>query len=361
MTADPPPPDPQTPRRPSGAIPALRVGLGGVRSGAGALVALAALVAAGVAGIWLLGNDRTATPGRPLGAAGDLKLVARAAREGETMEVWKGADRLVRLGVTDAERFQRFEMTSQDINVGGGPAPDLVVYGWTGGMHCCITHFVVDGDSGALLGRIEQGDGEPARFVAPERSQGRQASPAVMPVWDDVGAGQYGTMATSPLGRVLVNWQGEAGFGLDLAAMRASGPDAPPAFWTTNPALVAALIDQGGSGDFVPEAATGTRGGVARSYQAWLGRLRADLAAARLDPVSPESFIPLARFLNAYAYKGQFDAGLAEARRLAGGQQPEFEEALRHWIVVLAESRWFGDLDRLNDGALARLSDSAGR
>jgi hypothetical protein len=344
-------------RRASGAAEALKAGFGEARSRPAALVAVLALLVGGAAGIWFLGL-RPQEPGRELGTAGEVRLVAKAARDGETMEVWRGAERLSRLGVADTGRFQRFEMTSDSVNVGGGPAADLVVYGWTGGMHCCITHFVVDGDTGALLGRIEQGDGDPASFVAPERGSAGQA---VMPLWDDAGQGQYGPEYSSPLGRVLVSWRGTGGFGLDAAAMKASGPDAPPAFWATNPALVQALIDQGIEADFLPESPKAGRGGMSRAYLAWLERLERELGSATLVAEDAGSFVPLARLLNAYVYKGQAAAGVAEVRRIAGGQGEALEAGLRHYFAVLGQSRWFADLDRLNGGALTAEVNAAGQ
>lgn len=353
------------------AVHALRDALGtsslGTSAGGRSLFAFVALlVAAGAAGIWALG---VAGPGEgrllagSTDLAGDqpdaktLRLVARKAGDGEIVEVRRGRDRLERLGVDDAVRFQRFELTSDQLDVGGGPAPDVVIYGWTGGMACCITHFVIDGDSGRLLGRIEQGAGDPSVFVPPaEGSTGRP----LMPLMDDVAAGAYGgSEADTPMGRVLVGWLPQEGrFGLDLAAMRAVRDDAPPAYWTANPGLAISLLDTAAGGAVEPGAG---RGAMARAYAGWIEAQMQALRGARLDPTDPASFVPLARVLDAYVYKGRVEAGLSRIRSLKADQAEGLEVGLKQYFLVLAESRWFADLDRLNNGALTREVNAAGQ
>lgn len=356
----------QPARRPSQAAGraagALRDALRAGTAGPGLFAVVAVLVAAGAAGIWALGVSGPGE-GRLLAGStdapgdGTLRLVARKAGNGEIVEVRRGRERLERLGVDDAVRFQRFELTSDRLDVGGGPAPDVVIYGWTGGMACCITHFVIDGDSGRLLGRIEQGAGDPSAFVAPaEGSSGR----ALMPLMDDVAAGAYGgAEAETPMGRVLVGWlPQEQRFGLDLAAMRAQRDDAPPAYWTANPGLAMTLLDTAAGGAVEPGAG---RGAMARAYADWVDAQMRALREAKLDPTSASSFLPLARVLDAYVYKGRLEAGLARIRVLKADEAEGLEAGLKQYFAVLAESRWFDDLDRLNNGALTRAVNAAGQ
>lgn len=363
-----PPPEPgrTAPRKPSHAAGraagALYDALGRGSAGPGLFGLVAVLVAAGAAGIWALG---AAGPGEgrllagSTDAPGDesLRLVARKAGDGEIVEVRRGRERLERLGVDDAVRFERFELTSDRLDVGGGPAPDVVIYGWTGGMACCITHFVIDGDSGRLLGRIEQGAGDPSAFVPPaEGSSGRP----LMPLMDDVAAGAYGgSEAETPMGRVLVGWlPQERRFGLDLDAMRAQRGDAPPAYWTANPGLAMILLDTAAGG--AVERGAG-RGAMARAYADWVEAQVGALRDATLDPLDPASFVPLARVLDAYVYKGRVEAGLVRIRALKADQPEGLEAGLKQYFAVLAESRWFDDLDRLNNGALTREVNAAGQ
>lgn len=358
-TQTPPPKPTQSAGR---AASALRDALRARTGGRGLFAVVAVLVAAGAAGIWALdvaapGEGRLLAGSTDLPGADELRLVARKSGEGEIVEVRRGRERLERLGVDDAVRFQRFELTSDQLDVGGGPAPDVVIYGWTGGMACCITHFVIDGDSGRLLGRIEQGAGDPSAFVPPaEGSSGRP----LMPLMDDVAAGDYaGSEAETPMGRVLVGWlPQERRFGLDLAAMRAERDDAPPAYWTANPGLATALLDTAAGGTV--EAAAG-RGAMARAYASWIDSQMRALRNTTLDATNPASFVPLARVLDAYVYKGRVDAGLARIRALKAEEAEGLDAGLKQYFLVLAESRWFADLDRLNNGALTREVNAAGQ
>jgi hypothetical protein len=324
-----------------------------------AVIMAALLVAVCGTAVWLLGPGR-GHDGRPLGETEGLKLVARASAGSEVAEVWQGASLVTRFGDATPVRYERFELAADPVDVGGGPAPDPVVFGWSGGHDCCITHFVLDGDTGALLGTVEQGNGEPSAFVMPGAAGGT-GTHAVMPLWDDVTIGQYGTAAQAPMGRLVVAWRGGR-FALDRGAMLASAPEAPPEWWQQYPGLVGAVIGQDGSGDFVPESGTPDgRGGIGRAYRTWLEGLTRELERAQMDGADPASFVPLARLMNAYVYKGRVRAGL-DAAHAAGGADPEALEAgLDHYFAVLAESRWFGDLDSLNDGQLTAQIDARGR
>lgn len=320
-----------------------------------AVILAAATVAAGATGVWLL-RPKPVVDGRPLGEFQGLRLTAVPTREGETLEVHKGGERVASIaGVISrdgAERlaFTRVDVESQPMDVANGPEAEVLAFGWTGGAHCCITHFVFDGASGGLLGRIDQGNGDPSSFLLSPRPR---AARAVMPLVDDAAAHVYGSFAGSPMPRIMVSWNGRE-FGLDAARMAAESPDGPPAYLSLDPPIVAHIAAEDFPGDFKPPEAA-ARGDVARAYAAHVEGLRAAMASSTPDVADPQTLLPMAEFLNEQVYKGHAKAGIAAVRDALAADPARAEAALAFYADALTKSRWLDDLDRLNAAPLATL------
>lgn len=307
-------------------------------------------------GIWLL-QPQQLPQGRPVGEVGNIIALALPAKQvGETYEVWRNGHKTAELATGGETGIQRVELSSDDVDIAGSPDPDLVLYTWTGGAHCCFTQVLIDGRTGRKLGSFDLGNADPIPFVpASARGLARAVSINV----DDVTAFKFGAFSDSPMARIVVVWDGRR-FGLDIKRMKAASPDAPPAFFINEPDL--AETASIGVQDFgidedspQPAAAPTLRGDRAKAYQTWMDGEEARMRAATLIIGDVASYGPLAAFLNERIYKGHGVAGLANVRAAYADSPQALEAALAYYFEVLGKSRWFDDLDRLNGGTLKLL------
>jgi hypothetical protein len=311
---------------------------------------IAALAAGIGAVVTFMGGG--AAPARLTQDVGGFELRIGAAGEGrpETLTLRKDG-RIAFTAPTadgDGADFVTFEILQTDLNIGGGPALDLVAVGRTDQAGCCASILVIDLDEKEprLLGQVPLGAVEPSRFI-PSRLPNQPS--AVLPVMDDAAESVFPGTQFAPLARGLVSWDGRR-FRYDLERMKAPAPDAPPAFWVADSDLAAALSSAAGEGDFAPPAEA-TPDGVVAAYRAWRsGLLTAAAEDPALDPGAPASLITLALVLNEYLYAGQGAAGVA-AVRAALVDRPQVAEAAISLVREAAKrSRWAADLEALNNG-----------
>jgi hypothetical protein len=329
-------------------------------SNAIAIALVCALVIGAGIGVWQLRPKEPPT-GRPIGTAGKIQAFAVPANPtGEGFTIWRDGRQIGSLPNDLAAKYQRIELSSNDVDIASDAAPELVLYAWTGGAHCCFTQIVLDGHSGRLLGQFDLGNGDPMPFL-PTKSAKSTRGVAVN--FDDVSAYQFGAYEESPMARIVVAWDGKR-FSLDKKRMKAPRPESPPAYFISEPdlgdAVPLALQDFGESEDEPaaapqPEIDTPARGDRAKAYQTWMDGEEARMKATPLNGDDKTSYGPMAAFLNERIYKGQAVAGVATVK-LAYATNPELcDAALAYYFEVLSKSRWISDLDRLNDGQLAPL------
>ena len=319
------------------------------------------------AGIWIW-NLRPMEPptGRPIGAAGSVQAFAVPAdptgkSAGEGFRVWRKGRLTYQLPAANAAGYERIELSSNDVDVAGNAAPDLVLYSWTGGAHCCFTQILIDGSSGKFLGEFETGNADPVPFIP---TKAKDLARAVLITYDDVTAYKFGSYAESPMARIGVIWNGHH-FTLDTARMKASLPGSPPAFFIAEPELadVSSLGVQDFGQDETTPGVTGDvpmdsaiRGDRAKSYQTWMDNEEARMTTTPLVAGDLTSFGPMAAFLNERIYKGQADAGVATVKSTYGSTPVLRDEALAYYFSVLRQSRWYEDLNHLNGGQLDALA-----
>jgi hypothetical protein len=347
----------ETPVSEAPAQPAPRVDMSQARGSLVSAFLVVALVIGVGAGIWLLQPKQT-PEGRPIGQAGNVLAYAHpGSATTEDFTIWRNG-RKTYDSKDGASRIQRVEFSSNDVDIAGSPDPDLVLYTWTGGAHCCFTQILIDGRSGRRLGEVALGNGDPTPFI-PTTAKGLARAVAINV--DDVTAFQFGSYAESPMARVLIVFEGGR-FGLDAKRMKATAPDTPPVFFLNEPQLSEAasigVQDFGEDEDSPAPAASTTpvlRGERAQAYQAWMAGEEARMRATALLANDVTSYGPMAAFLNERIYKGQATAGVASVLDAYKDKPDLARAALVYYFDVLGKSRWLSDLDKLNDGTLKRL------
>jgi hypothetical protein len=319
-------------------------------------LACALVISAGIS-IWLLQPEQM-PEGRPVGEAGKVVAFALPAPSapGEGYVVWRDGHKTVELVSGEASGFQRIELSSDDVDIAGSPDPDLVLYTWTGGAHCCFSQVLIDGRSGRRLGEVEIGNGDPTPFI-PAKTKGLARAVAINV--DDVTAFKFGSYADSPMARILIVFE-NGRFGLDLKRMKAAAPESPPSFFINEPELAEAasigLQDYGEDEDTPPAAATPIlRGDRAKAYKSWMTGEEERMRQTALVEGDEASYGPLAAFLNERIYKGQAVSGVTTVLEVYKDKPDVARSALAYYFSVLGESRWLAQLDKLNDGALKRL------
>jgi hypothetical protein len=346
----------QAPREPS-SIGTLSTN-GKLNAGNVAAIAIVTLLVIGFGyWVWQLRPKEPPT-GRPIGAAGKIQTFAVPAQpSGEGFTIWRDGRQIYALPNTQASSFQRIELSSNDVDIAGTHAPDLVLYGWTGGAHCCFTQILIDGQSGRLLGKLELGNGDPMPFVPATKPE---LARAVAVNFDDVTAYQFGSYNDSPMARIVVAWDGKR-FALDAKRMKASGASAAPTYFVAEPdlgdAVPLGIMETGESEDLpAPSGKSniegGQRGDRVATYRAWMETEETRMRATKLDPSDVTSFGPMAAFLNERIYKGQVVEGLATVLSAYEATPAERSAALSFYFDTLSKSRWISDLDRLNEGKL---------
>lgn len=311
-------------------------------------------------GVWQL-RPKTIPTGRPIGTAGKIQTFAIPARpNGEGFTIWRDGRQVGSLPTALASTFQRVELSSDDVDVAGSAEPDLVLYAWTGGAHCCFTQILIDGHNGRLLGQFDLGNGDPMPFI-PATTKGLARAVAVN--FDDVSAFKFGSYADSPMARILVIWDGKR-FSLDTKRMKSTTADSPPAYFIGEPELGDAVplrVQDFGESEDVPaptlesDAKGGERGDRAKVYQSWMEEEEARMASTALNAQDETSFGPMAAFLNERVYKGHAKEGVATVMGAYASNPSARDAALAHYFSVLRESRWLDDLNKLNDSQLTGL------
>jgi hypothetical protein len=341
----PPPQAIKSPRKPQNGRPSFLV-----------MAMLSTLVIGVGAGIWHL-QPKQIPEGRPIGEAGKILAFALpSAQVGEGYVIWRGGRKIYDQLKGSATAFQRIELSSNDVDIAGSSDPDLVLYSWTGGAHCCFSQILIDGRSGKKLGEFEIGNGDPTPFI-PAKTHGLPRAVAIN--MDDVSAFKFGSYAESPMARILIVFD-QGRFGLDIKRMKAVAPDTAPAFFINEPQLAEAadigLQDFGEDEDKPASATTPVlRGDRAKAYETWMIGEETRLRATNLVAGDVASYGPMAAFLNERIYKGQATAGVASVLD-AYKDEPELAHtALAYYFDIISKSRWLADLDRLNDGSLKPL------
>jgi hypothetical protein len=325
-----------------------------------AMIVVCALVVGFGCVVWQL-RPKVMPTGRPIGAVGQIQTFAvPVSPNGEGFTIWRNGRQIGALPQAIASTFQRIELSSNDVDVAGSPEPDLVLYAWTGGAHCCFTQILIDGHNGKLLGQFDLGNGDPMPFV-PAKATGLARAVAVN--YDDVSAFKFGSYADSPMARILVVWDGKR-FGLDTKRMKSTTAESPPSYFIAEPELGDAVplrVQDFGESEDVPAPGTdpaakgGERGDRAKAYQSWMEGEEARMASTALNVQDTASFGPMAAFLNERIYKGHAKEGVATVVAAYASNPGARDAALAHYFSVLGESRWLGDLNKLNDSQLTGL------
>ena len=288
--------------------------------------------------------------GRLVGQIGDVHIYAVPTNaDQESLVVWHGGRKLDALPADPNNPIQQFDLSSADRQAAGTRHPDLVVDGWSGGMHCCLTRFVFDGPTGKLIGKLSLGSSGASRFVPLKRTE---QYPAAFLAFDDMTFDGQSELSGAPLAPILVVWQGQR-FGLYREAMKATTPETPTPYLLSSDFQEAQLE----LATTVSAEPAGTRGEIAQALDLAAQTRLADMQAAVLDPQDPPSFAPLIGFLNEYVYKGQAETGFAAVRKAHEETPESLRPALVTYATLLRKSQWFDDLNRLNDGKLIGLLD----
>ena len=331
----------------------------------GVIFAACTLIVGAGAWIWNLRPMEPPT-GRPIGTAGSVQAFAVPAdpsgkTAGEGFTVWHNGRKTYQVPLVKAAGYERVELSSNDVDVAGNSAPDLVLYSWTGGAHCCFSQSLIDGSSGKFLGEFETGNADPLPFLP---ATAKNLARAVLMTYDDVTAFKFGAYVESPMARIAIIWNGKR-FVLDDARMKAEMPGGPPAFFIGEPELadVSTLgVQDFGEDETVPSIAIdvavdgAVRGDRANSYQTWMAGEEARMTVTPLVAGDPTSFGPMAAFLNERVYKGQAVSGVDTVKSTYGSTPVLRDEALAYYFSVLKQSRWYDDLNRLNGGQLDALA-----
>lgn len=313
-------------------------------------IAIIAIIAGCIGTVVTILVPKPAFEGRLVAELGDVRVFALSISPfEEELAVWRGRGRLSALPADPNLPVQQFDMSSNNINASGTHHADIVVDGWSGGSHCCLTRLVFDGPTGKLLGRLNLGGSGASRFVKLDRTG---PYPSAFLAYDDLTLDGQNIEQGQPLAQVVLILK-DGRFGLYQEAMKATTPESPPPYLLREVFTQAQLeIDAA-----TENHASGPRGDLAQELaQAALAR-RTAMASVVLDPDRPESFAPVAAFLNEYVYKGQAEAGFEAVRRALSAQEKALNPALSSYADQLSRSQWIEDLDRLNDSRLKPLID----
>jgi hypothetical protein len=331
---------------------------------AGAL-ALILLILGGAAVLML--QPEGLDSGQPLASSGDITANIVMKDDGtQSLVLRNSTTDVTEVGADGA--FVQFQPTARPADLDGDGIRDLAIYGWTGGMACCFTHFVFKGSDGSLLGSFEQSGNTPAQLVRLAGSGG-----AVLIVSSTGSEPTAQGSALEPFGTFLVSWNRELQrLALDRGLMKATSLQTPAPFWATQDPVAQAVSGKTGSESFHPPQGILGRGEVASAYAQWFDALtQAMVASASGTSLTTD---PIRRFLDEATFKGQFSAGVqavraaaakpadaapaeAGAPEVAPGEQaarprPDIDQLVANYRRDLQSSPWIDDLDRLNDGAL---------
>lgn len=293
-------------------------------------------------------QPKPAYEGRLVGEIGDVRIYAVPTAESEeSLVVWRGGKKLALRPKATENPILQFDLSSADRQAVGSRHPDLVVDGWSGGMHCCLTRFIYDGPTGKFVAKLPLGGSGASRFVPLPRSD---SFAAAFLAFDDVTLDGESLRLGTYLPPILLVWKGTS-FGLYLDAMKATTPESHAPF------LLAEAFEEAqlelGSGLQVTES--GSKGDLAKTLDLTAAARKTAMEAAALDPSNATSFTPLFGFLNEFVYKGQAAAGFTAVQNAQAATPEALRTALITYATLLRRSQWFDDLNRLNDGQLLAL------
>lgn len=338
---------------------------------AGAL-ALILLILGGAAVLML--QPEGLDSGQPLASSGNITANVVMKDDGtQSLVLRNGTTDVVEVGADGS--FVQFQPTARPADLDGDGVKDLAIYGWTGGMSCCFTHFVFKGSDGALLGSFEQSGNSPAQLVRLAGTEG-----AVLIVSSASGKTAEQNSAPEAIGTFLVSWDNELQrLALDQGLMKATSLQTPAPFWATQDALAQAVSGKTGAESFHPPQGILGRGEVASAYAQWFDALAQAMVASASGTSATTD--PIRWFLDEATFKGQFVAGVdavrsaaarpadaaqaeagapeAAAAEQAARPRPDIDQLVASYRRDLQSSPWIDDLDRLNGGALKHSGSSS--
>lgn len=293
---------------------------------------------------------KPAYEGRLVGQIGDVHIYAIPTSESEeALIVWRGGRKLDPLALEPNNPIQQFDLSSADRQAAGTRHPDLVIDGWSGGMHCCLTRYVFDGPTGNFIGKVALGGSGASRFVPFQRTD---PFPAAFLAFDDVTLDGQSFELGTPLAPIVVAWNGKR-FSLYREVMKATTPESHAPFLLAEDFQEAQLeVDSA-----LAPSETGSKGDVAKALDLAATARRNAMETADLNTKDATSFAPITGFLNDYVYKGQAEAGIAAVQKAHARTPEALRAALQTYGMLLRKSQWFDDLDRLNDGRLISQLD----
>lgn len=317
-------------------------------------LALIAVILGCTAVVITLLLPKPAHEGRLVGEIGAVRVFAVPTGENqEALVVWRGGRKLETLAQDSNAPVQQFDLSSADRQAAGSRHPDLVIDGWSGGMHCCLSRYVFDGPSGKLVGTISLGGSSASRFVPLNRTDRFQAA---FLAFDDATLNGQAPELAAPMAQIVVVWNG-SDFSLHLEAMKATTSESHAPFLLAEE-FQEAQLELNSIGEIIDAA---SKGDLAKALDnAAMARLKL-MEQAILNPSDATSFAPLYSFLNDYVYKGQAQAGFAAVRKAHAAEPKALGAALSTYAANLRQSQWFEDLDRLNDSKLHGMFDEIDR
>jgi hypothetical protein len=123
------------------------------------------------------------------------------------------------LGQT-GDRRNKIPRVPNGADLTGEGRPDMIVTSWSGGAHCCYTHYVFELEPKfRLLAKIDDGDTDLAHFEKLDNNRGYSY------VTSDIWSYWPSSFASSVSHAVLLRWDGDK-FRLDLEKMRKPPPTA---------------------------------------------------------------------------------------------------------------------------------------
>lgn len=124
------------------------------------------------------------------------------------------------------------------VDLTGEGRPDMIVTSWSGGAHCCFTHYIFELEPKLrLLAKIYDGDADLAHFEKVQHDRG------YFYVTNDIWSYWPASFAGSVSHRVMLRWDGER-FRLDLESMR--WPPPTPQQWKSALKDVDDALEDGG-------------------------------------------------------------------------------------------------------------------
>jgi hypothetical protein len=143
------------------------------------------------------------------------------------VRIYKNGKLVYRLSKDDAMRYDLGQKGDAQYKIPGVPngadltgegRPNMIVTSWSGGAHCCFTHYIFEVEPTLrLLATIEDGDTDLAHFEKPDGDDGYYY------VTSDIWSYWPSSFASSVSHKVLLRWNGEK-FHLDLDKMRKLPP-----------------------------------------------------------------------------------------------------------------------------------------